>query len=377
MIGRWTSGHAARRGLTLIELVLALGLFALLSLMVVQLLDSTMRVWGRAEAQRYAIGTHSTLSSQILDELDQLAGGERGDLLIDWEIFDTDGDLIATRPLPRLRFVRRATAADMNRLGQREIDPNDPTTARLRGGELPLLEVVYCVLPSEIEGLLETGELAEGMPGAPGDVVLWRGERLLDDASRPSAFDDDFFLNGFPPTGSAEPVHDGILWVELLCAGRGTRLDRGWRVGTTPQDAARAWDAHGGGRLDTALHPFNAPYMGQGTYRGEPLFPRRVRLVLEVEGPSDAKRRAALAEPLTPEAIEMVVRDPQLLPPAGTLVLMGEEWVKISQPGTRTRIERAQRGTAPRPHRVGTPLQYGRRFEREVRIPLFREDWRS
>jgi hypothetical protein len=41
-----------------------------------------------------------------------------------------------------------------------------------------------------------------------------------------------------------------------------------------------------------------------------------------------------------------------------------------------TTIERAQRGTSPRAHRAGTPVQVGRRFEREIALPLHREDWR-
>lgn len=370
--------RARRAGLTLIELVLALGLLALLSMMVVQVLDSTLRVWGSAEAQRYAIGTHATLSSQVLGELDQLAGGERGDLLIDWDIYDCDGDLVASRPLPRVRFVRRATAADLVRLGQREVDPSQPDTARIQGGELPLVEVVYCVLPRELDGLDEDGVLPATMPGQAGDAVLWRGERLVDDGTRISAFDGDFFLNGYPPPGSAEPVHDRVLWFELLCAGRGTRLDRGWRVGGEATDAVRAWDSRGGGRLDARLHSYNTPYAAMPAHRGEPLFPRRIRLVLEVEAPADAKRRAALAAPLAPEDTEMIVSRPELVPAPGTLVLLGEEWIRVQRvSGTRVRIERAQRGSGARPQRAGTPLQVGRRFEREIQLPLFREDWRS
>lgn len=366
-----------RAGLTLIELVLALGLFALLSVMVVQVLDSTLRVWGSAQGQRYAIGTHAMVSTQVLSELDQLASGEFGDLLIDWELFDTDGDLIATRPLPRLRFVRRANAADLVRLGQREVDPGDPNTARIRGGELPLIEVLYCVLPREIEGLDASGALPETMPGVPGDVVLWRGERLLEDGTRPSVFDDDFFRYGFPPSGSAEPMHGGVLWFELLCAGRGTRLDAGWKVGPDPRDAVRAWDATGARRLDPTLHTFNRAYSALPAYRGEPLLPRRVRLVLEVEAPSDTDRRATLSVPLAPDETEMVVAEPRHLPAPGTLALLGEEWIRVVRvSGSRVRVERALRGTGSLGHRIGTPVQVGRRFEREVTIPLFREDWR-
>lgn len=370
--------RARRAGLTLIELVLALGLFALLSMMVVQVLDSTLRVWGSAQGQRYAIGTHAMLSSQILGELDQVASGERGDLLVDWELFDTNGDLVATRPLPRVRFVRRATAADLVRLGQREIDPTDPDTARIRGGELPLVEVVYCALPRPLEVTDASGALPENLPGLPGDVVLWRGERLVDDRSRPSAFDDGFFQFGFPPPGSAEPLHGGVLWFELQFAGRGTRLDRGWQVGATPQDAVRAWDARGGARLDPALHDFNRPYAALPSYRGEPLFPRRIRLVLEIEAPSDTERRATLARAVAPEDTEIVVDQPRHLPRPDTFVLVGEEWMRVVRvTGNRVRVERGLRGSGALAHRPGTPLQSGRRFEREVSIPLFREDWRS
>jgi len=366
----------SRRGLTLVELILALGLFALLSLMVVQLLDSTMRVWTRAEGQRFAIGTHTDLSSQVLAEFDQLAAGERGDLLIDWELFDTDGDGIATRPLQRLRFVRRATAADLVRLGEREVDPANPRAARIEGGELPLVEVLYCVLPRALVNPPATPEAAALMPGEPGDTVLWRGERLVDDVARPSAFESDFFVGGFPPAGSAEPLHGGLLWFEVVAAGRGTNLDDGWRIGSEPTEATRAWDSRGGARLRAGVHSYNRPYLGMPTYRGEPLFPRRLRVVIEVEGPQDARRRAELAAPLAPEDLEMSVARPELLPPSGSLVLVGEEWVEIGYPGSRTTIRRAQRGTAARPHRAGTPVQIGRRFEREIAIPLHREDWR-
>jgi hypothetical protein len=83
-----------------------------------------------------------------------------------------------------------------------------------------------------------------------------------------------------------------------------------------------------------------------------------------------------LEAPVALEDREMRVTRPELLPPAGTLVLLGEEWVKIADPGAVTTIERAQRGTSPRAHRAGTPVQVGRRFEREIALPLHREDWR-
>jgi hypothetical protein len=362
--------------LTLIELVLAIGLFAMLSLLVVRLLDSTMRVWTSAEGQRFAIGTHTDLSSQVLSELDQLAGGENGELLIDWELFDTDGDGSATRPLQRLRFVRRATAADLVRLGQREVDPSEPETARMEGGELPLLEVVYAVVPRPLVNPAATEEARALLPGEPGDVVLWRGERLIDDPALPSVFRADWFRGGFPPAGGAEPLHGGLVWFEVVAAGRGTRVDDGWKVGPDVTDATRAWDSRGGARLRTALHPFNSVYPDMPAYRGEPLLPRRLLVAIEVEAPAQARRRPELAAPLAPEDREMTVLRPELLPPAGTLVLVGEEWVKIAYPGPVTNIERGQRGTTARPHRAGTPLQVGRRFEREIALPLHREDWR-
>ncbi|MEZ5978139.1 MAG: prepilin-type N-terminal cleavage/methylation domain-containing protein [Planctomycetota bacterium] len=362
---------SSRRGLTLIELVLAVGLFAMLTLVVVQIVGSTMKVWTRAEGQRFAIGTHTTISSQVLEELDQLASGEHGDLLVDWELFDTDGDGIATQPLQRVRFVRRANSADLVRLGLREVDPQNPSAARIEGGELPLLEVFYCVLPAD------RGPLLESTPGFPGDAVLWRGERLLEDRGKLSCFASDFFVAGFPPPGSAEPIQGGVLWFELQCAGRGTDLERGWKVGPEATDAVRAWDSDGGRRLRTAVHPFNANYSAMPAFRGEPLFPRRLRLVLEVAGPKDALACPHLAAPLVPEDDEMVVDRPQNLPPSGSLVLIGEEWVEIGFPGRRTRLHRPQRGSSIGAHREGTPIQIGRRFEREVDVPLAREDWRK
>jgi len=68
-------------GLTLIELLLALGIFAFLMLAVFQILDRSLSLWRRAETRRSLLAQASSLSELLARDLAGIEGGARGDLL--------------------------------------------------------------------------------------------------------------------------------------------------------------------------------------------------------------------------------------------------------------------------------------------------------
>lgn len=344
----------ARRGLTLVELVLALGIAALLVLGLLQLLDGALGLWGRADQRRSSSEASAAIGEQLALDVGELELGARGDFLLDWARFDFDGDGLARLPLPRLRLIRPATPAEL---------------ARLAPGAEPaheaLLEVAWALLP----GVAVAG-------GAPRELVLWRGERVQG-APGASYFDPAFFGGaGTPPVGALHELSGGVLWFELACASGTSELEQGWRVGDAPGEARASWDARGASRPDPEACVFNESGANQRSGLGPLALPRRVRAVLELESEAERKRHTRLAAPLAANEAQLQVLDGERLPAAGSALLVGEEWLELlSVDGPRATVRRALRGTRAMAHEAGALVRSGRRSVRE--IPLGPLRWEA
>ncbi|MEO0651909.1 MAG: hypothetical protein AAFZ65_14635, partial [Planctomycetota bacterium] len=287
----------ARAGLTIVELILALGLFALLATAVVQLIATTLDVWEEAEANREQLAREAALTEWFRRDLEYLATGKYGDLLCDWELFDVDGDGIATRPAPRLRLVRRATAEDLRRLGQRRLVDASGETAVPPAGARPLIEVAWLLLPP-----------AFGPKEVPrGAGLLMRGERLLD---APGSYFDRAAFDGSGKllASPAEPIATEVLHWRVLFASQTSSLTSGWRVGADLASVSSAWDAKGLDRPNAERHPLNLIAAGSPAYLDAAILPRRVRVEFELQRPADAPRRPVLVEPLGPDGDSFLVR---------------------------------------------------------------------
>ena len=307
-----------RRGFTMVELLLAIGLLSILVVALIRLLDTSLTIWGRTESQRDLDGMGGGVLALLDDDLMALEGGPRGDLLGDWQLFDVDRDGVAGSPMKRLRLVRQAPV-------------------RRRGEDADLLEVCWALLPPSG---VETDQRSLG--------VLWRGERHLADADTLSFFDEDFFDSTHKPVaGSLSAVTGGVLWFEVWYAAQTSLLREGWTIGEDVADCATSWDAWAAGRLRPDLTWLNTPPAGSPKVAREPLVPRRVRIALELERPADLRWRARLAADLDPEATRIRIDDENKLPEEGTLILIGEEWVRLG-PASRgsATVFRGQRGLA-------------------------------
>jgi hypothetical protein len=187
-----------RRGLTLIELVLATALLMVLVLAVFSLLDGSLSLWRRAETRR-ALTEQGSVVLELLDrDLRALESGERGDLLADWVRFDTDADGVGDHGFPRLRMVRQASEAELARMaGPGSPPPLGPA----------LIEVCWLLSPTS------------GDADARSEGVLWRGERRLSGGAGLSFFDAGFLGRTHkPPPGALDEVTGGILWLGPLFA---------------------------------------------------------------------------------------------------------------------------------------------------------------
>lgn len=349
----------ARRGVTLVELVLATALLSIVMVAVFSLLDGSLSLWRRTETGRSTTEQAINVMELLAHDLRSLEPGEAGDLLCEWVPFDTDADGVADRIFPRLRMVRQASAAEVARV-----------TAGWKGtppAGASLMEVSWVGLP------------AGGGPDERMEGVLWRGERLTSETERLSFLDPSYFdARGKPRPGEFEEVTGGLLWFGPLFATQTSIVHDGWTVGDALADAATSWDGWNRARPDSAMVEWNEPGAGMPRVDGRPALPRRVRIELEFERPVDRLRRTRTVEHVQAEDVLIPVEDGERLPKhEDAYVLLAGEWMAVkSVSGDRLVVKRAQRGTAPRPIPAGTMVHWGPRAVREVPVRLYREDWK-
>lgn len=379
----------ARRGFTLVELILAIGLLALLMVAVFQLFDRSLSVWRKGETRRALLEQSSVVLDDLASDLRGLEAGRDGNLVLEWVRFDTDGDNVAETKWPRIRLVRQASAAEMQRArdaaaqeardeggapkpktsaaapAKDDKSSSAPAVAETRGPGL--LEVLWMVAPASIT-----------QPDARSEGIVWRGERPVDDRASKSFFARDFFgASNRPPAGATDEVTNGCLWLSILCAAQTSVVRDEWRVGKTADCVATSWDAWDRSRPDAAVHPWNEPHPLMPKARSRALLPRRVRIELEFERPADRIRRTRLVQAIDNQEVRLRVDDGMRVPSEpDSYVLVGAEWMKVrSIDGGDVVVERAQRGTTPVPHDVGAMLHWGLRLVREVPVATYREDW--
>ncbi|MBT5120552.1 MAG: hypothetical protein HOM34_07520 [Planctomycetes bacterium] len=253
--------------MTLIEVILALGLFALMSVFLTQTISSVLGIWQAGERRGRGDLVWAATASRFASDLDAIHLGRRGWLILDtWEASPANEQNPA-QILPRLRFLARGEAVDFDgspergavelawvlmpetddygslrrivRLSQPEnkIDSsmsfqNDSYfTALLRGGAgMTVVDsVAWCAFTTE--GLTQSSaSTAFIAPREPVDFPQWVGLQLerVDAASRrkPHHLDDAISASPTPLTlrGQA-PTHDlGFVLIE----GEWMRLSGQW-----------------------------------------------------------------------------------------------------------------------------------------------------
>ncbi|MDP6519629.1 MAG: type II secretion system protein, partial [Planctomycetota bacterium] len=308
MIGRLPTGggRGLRRGFTLVEVVLALGLFSMLMVAVFQLLQGSLDLWNRGETRRNIVDQATSAGELLAQDLRALAAGASGDVLAEWVPFDTDGDGLREKYWPRLRLVRQATEAELRRRGAAPDDLHGPG----------LLEVAWAVLPMTTPQEAGVGgDLHSSPADKRAEGVLWRGERLPDDPLGMSFFEPGFFSrNGRPAGGALEEVSGGLLWMGIFFATQTSSVRAGWETGPELWHAATSWDGWQRERPAADVHPWNEAGSGMPAVDGVVLLPRRVRVELEFERAKDRRRRTRLADLIEAGDTQLVVEDGERVP---------------------------------------------------------------
>jgi prepilin-type N-terminal cleavage/methylation domain-containing protein len=354
------SAASRRAGFTMVELLLAVGLFSVLMLALLRVIDASLTIWGRADQTRELSEMGGAVLDLLAEDVHALEAGARGDLVADWRLHDLDRDGIEGAPGQRLRLVRQVGAAELQRLA--------PSAGTPETFERGLVEVAWAWLPAS--GGDGNASRANG--------TLWRGERLTPDPETLSFFAEGFFgPSGKAVPGSLVELTSGVLWFDAWFASQTSILHGGWELGNELPDCAASWDAWGKARPDPELTPFNLPAAGMPQAKDVPLLPRRVRIELELERERDLKRRTRLARLLEPGDSALALDDITRVPrERGRHVRVDAEWMEVlSASGNTLSVRRGARGTRPTLHKSGALVHHGETVVREVPLSIQQEDW--
>lgn len=345
------------RGMTLLELLVAMAVFVVLGSSLVVFLRVGIDTWRIGEIRRETFERGSAILDQLEDDLRSVhsdaAHGKKNlvDVLMVCDYDENDRQ--------RLRFVRSLAGETRHPItrnagtysgAKMDLDfENDALEAergllRAPGG---LQEVVYLSDPD------------------PARELLWRGIRSPVGGER-SILDPANLTVENGRVRHCRPFADGILHLQY----------RFWG-GTTS-----AW-VDGEGGMVAGWDSTRAIYdMGDGGYREESrhdprddVFPSRVQIVLVLR-PARIQRFGKLTAAIDESDTELPLDLTQHYPEdAFPYVKLGDEWIRYESIRGRRLLgcERGVRGTTPTAHAVGTVAVFGQTFSRVVRIPAARD----
>lgn len=361
------------RGFTLIEVLAATALFAVLGTMLFQIVRGAMDVWSSGERSRElhdrASGALDALAADLRALWPGLPGAAEQDsrLLCTWRQEKAQDGTVYSVPV--LRFARVCHEAR--------------TSFALRhAGDVVGAEVAAERLTGQDpRRLLPTGGLAESLytlavlPGqrVPSLVRRFRtpigGEGSLLEPELPEMR--ERMLQG------ATVLADQVLYFGIDF----------WAPGTTHWDQAPdamgrssrpMWDSTRG------LIPSDDPGFpfGRGPESlldgSDDMFPVRVRLTLVLDEAAGPAAGGTLAEPVGPETQRIELASTGFLreQAAPDAVLVDGEWMRVTgMDGRALRVERGIRGTQAVGHQDGARVRAGTTFERVLELPAARESW--
>ena len=367
---------AGQRAFTLVELLAATALFAVLGTMLFQMVQGGMELSARGERVR-------DLEEQALAVMDLMAedlrhawcgvggaGEQTARFVLENQPFGSPdhGPLLGQTAL--LRFSRllheQRSLAWLRNAGER---PGAERAATLSGREDPrellptggLAESLYTCAQVPDEDLPVLMRLSRSPLGGAGSLLaaevadlerrlLWDGVRLVERVLH-------FSVRCWAP--------DTVAW-QVAAESEGASASAAW-------DSTRGLEALG----ETGL-PHELAYDSLLDGRDD-LFPPAVRIELVLDPYSDSQlAEAQLAEDLDSESTRLSLSSGRLggderAPP---FVWIDGEWLAVQRRvGGELIVERGQRGTVPSAHRRGSAVRVGQLFERVVLLPSARENF--
>lgn len=396
---RTTRGTA---GFSLIEVMVAMGIFSLVGIGIVTLLSrasefsrsgtSTTEMLDSLQTFTEAFGKDAVT---IFSRSDAEDGAPAVRFWTDVVKCDVDGDQKPDANVRRLMFVRMipnetasaVTRAAGTKLDAKEVldqskDVEEATAGKLRatGG---LMEVLWTAAPTSKDDLaLMT--LYRGVRSPIGGTGTFFPVKLASDPTVKNPADRGP-VNTPEFERLARPVLSGVLYFGVDCWSRHTET---WdSTMPAPRGPILAWDStrgilpKGDGRDGNSfVFRTDNGSLGRPTLQDptDDTWPRRLRVTLVVEETGQAARVGTLQEPLAQDARTIELSDTRFIPAADTterFVKIGAEWIRFEgiERNQLTGCKRGVRGTEAATHDVGARVHYGRTVTREYDVAAYRD----
>jgi type II secretory pathway pseudopilin PulG len=358
--------------MTLIELLVAFGVFLILVGLLVSLSTTGLETWQEGEARKDAFDRARLVLDQVGEDLRNTFADTQWFLTEDRRLLHAGMYCDVDGAGQRLRFVR---------VGHEDAMWSDPDRRLVRprneGLYTDLWEVAYALNP-------------EGRPSG-----LYRGVRYFD---RNDA--DATLLEGRTIQNTKSPnwnrafslVDSGVLWIGYRFWTKYTNTwDAQFPVKQGPrqikQQDTKKESVDGKGRIGP--HQFWDSSRGKITefrlfYKqleaDDPDFayPEIVQVTVVVESQSAEVIGAKLAEAIDESATTVLLSSSRGVPEAPDFVLVGKEWISYKgKDGPRlTECVRGVRRSKAAPHALNDTVRFGETFVTDVAIPAYREPQR-
>lgn len=345
------------KAFTLVEILVAVSLFLLLGLLLLTVLQDTMRVWHHTESQNQMNAAARQVFSYLREDIEAAyAGGAlpaETPFLLDYD----------ERQQQRLRFVRRMPPERteiVRRAGSQPLSAgyqeyyHEPTnaSARLRalGG---LCEVAYLVVPA--------GQGKE----------LWRGVQAP--LGSPQSLLQDVNLTAPRIAGQGHRLCQSLLHWQIRCwSHRTSKWDD--QLAPAAGGSSSCWDSTLSKLPNFFLHQKSASV-------SPPVLPLKLQIHLVFGGPHQVA--GLLAEEVGDYETEVPLRQRRLLPAPGegevAVAMIADECIVYTEtrPGMLAGVTRGALGTRSRKHAADTVVQAGQRFTTTIQLPVSQIPWQT
>ena len=377
------SSDARTRGLTLIELMVAMTIFLILGGSLILFLRVGIQTWRVGEERREVFERSQAILDQMeRDLLCTFADPSHGTEGVVDVLFLSDYDMNGRQ---RIRFVR-TLAGEMRHPITRD--------AGTLTGALGDYDYIEDSMESKELLLRAPGglqEIAYAMDPRPSQGILWRGVKSPI-GGHGTLFDDenlyDFTeLEEFEKTGDlvrsplprCRPFADGVMHLSFHFWGHET--ERWGDPGAGSGSPLDGWDST---RAILNIEEYGATFpsvQGSRHEHRDDVFPSRVQMLVTLS-PARATRVARLADDIGPDDLTIRVDTTERYPDgAFQFIRIDQEWIRYDSRSSRS-FEvsadggRGARGTEALSHERGARVEFGYTFSRVIRIPATRfSEW--
>lgn len=391
-------------GYTLVELLLAMGLFAALATGLIALLARSSEFLTSGASQTETMDSLQTFAEAFSSDVSTMASRADSDtgtpdvrLYADWVPFDLNNDNRPDATVQRLFFVRVMSNETTNPLtrdagsamGAKEyLNQVDDEKQSVDGTLLApggLMEVFWTALPESADDLavLQIWRGYRAPIGGRGSFIPLRASRDPQGSaaekgpSKPSEV-----------RAVARPVLSGVLYFGVDFWARRTTT---WDPKTRAKDGGPlgTWDSTRGilplGEDLEAFYLSKRKGFNDQTSLDDPTddtFPRKIRVTCVLEELGRNARVGYLSEDLMADAKSIALDDTRFFPASETadrFVKIDGEWMEVGTPNGNVLPVRRRgvRGTEVAVHKTGTKIHHGRTYVAEYDVAAFRDTYRD